>query len=61
MIPCLLQELVAGALYRALDGAGLLSQQCYTVNRGEGLAAVQSCEGLKVRAIMGKYGTYFGG
>lgn len=58
MLPCLVQELVAGALYRALDGAGLLSQQCYTVNRGEGLAAVQSCEGLKVRAMMRKVTTY---
>jgi len=40
-------ELAAGALYRGLDSLGLLSQTCWTVNRGEGLAPVQSCEGLK--------------
>jgi hypothetical protein len=39
-------ELAAGLLYRGLSGAGLLSQQCWTVNRGEGLEPVQSCEGL---------------
>ena len=40
-------ELAAGALYRGLDALGLLSQVCWTVNRGEGLDPVQSCEGLK--------------
>ena len=40
-------ELMAGSLYRGLDGAGLLSQQCWTVNRGQGLDPVRSCEGLQ--------------
>merc|ERR1719430_1005219 len=38
-------ELAAGLLYRTMDSLGLLSQQCWTVNRGEGLEPVQSCEG----------------
>ena len=40
-------ELAAGLLYRALDSMGLLTQQCWTVNRGEGLEPVQSCEGSR--------------
>jgi len=40
-------ELVLGLLYRGLDSLGLLHQQCWTVNRGEGLQPVQSCEGLR--------------
>ena len=40
-------ELFAGALYRSLNNLGLLTQQCWTVNRGDGLDPVQSCEGLK--------------
>merc|ERR1719400_2696638 len=35
-------ELAAGLLYR-----GLHTQQCWTVNRGEGLEPVQSCEGSR--------------
>ena len=40
-------ELAAGLLYRGLDSMGLLTQQCWTVNRGEGLEPVQSCEGSR--------------
>ena len=40
-------ELAAGLLYRGLDAMGLLTQQCWTVNRGEGLEPVQSCEGSR--------------
>ena len=40
-------ELFAGSLYRGLNQAGLLSQQCWTVNRGEGLEPARSCEGLQ--------------
>ena len=40
-------ELLAGSLYRSLDQLGLLSQQCWTVKRGSGLADVRSCEGLQ--------------
>jgi len=40
-------ELFAGFLYRSLDSVGLLHQQCWTVNRGEELGPVQSCEGSK--------------
>lgn len=40
-------ELMAGTLYRGLDQAGLLTQKCWTVNRGEGLEPVRSCEGLQ--------------
>ena len=40
-------ELFAGSLYRSLDQLGLLSQQCWTVKRGSGLADVRSCEGLQ--------------
>jgi len=40
-------ELAAGLLYRGLDSMGLLSQQCWQVNRGEGLEPVQSCEGSR--------------
>lgn len=38
-------ELAAGLLYRALNSTGLLSQLCWTVNRGENLEPVLSCEG----------------
>jgi len=40
-------ELAAGALYRSLNSLGFLSQQCWTVNRGQDLDPVQSCEGLQ--------------
>lgn len=40
-------EMMAGAIYRSMNSLGMLSQQCYTVNRGQGLEPVQSCEGLK--------------
>lgn len=40
-------ELFAGALYRSFNHFGLLEQQCWTVNRGEELGPVQSCEGSK--------------
>ena len=40
-------ELLAGSLYRGLNQLGLLSQQCWTVKRGSGLADVRSCEGLQ--------------
>ena len=40
-------ELFAGSLYRGLNQLGLLSQQCWTVKRGSGLADVRSCEGLQ--------------
>jgi len=40
-------ELFAGALYRSLNYMGLLNQQCWTVNRGENMGPVQSCEGSK--------------
>ena len=41
-------ELLIGAMYRGLNNFGMLKQQCWTVNRGEGLDPVQSCEGLQV-------------
>lgn len=40
-------ELLVGVLYRGLNNFGLLSETCWTVNRGQGLDPVQSCEGLK--------------
>jgi hypothetical protein len=40
-------EVFAGALYRSLDYLGVLQQQCWTVNRGENMGPVQSCEGSK--------------
>ena len=40
-------ELAAGLLYRGMNYLGMLSQQCWTVNRGEGLEPVQSCEGAQ--------------
>jgi len=40
-------ELLIGAMYRGLNNFGILKQQCWTVNRGEGLDPVQSCEGLQ--------------
>jgi len=40
-------EIFAGVLYRSMDYFGLLKQQCWTVNRGENLGPVQSCEGSK--------------
>ncbi|XP_023338051.1 probable C-mannosyltransferase DPY19L1 [Eurytemora carolleeae] len=40
-------ELVVGALYRGFNNLGLLSEVCWTVNRGKDLDPVQSCEGLK--------------
>ena len=40
-------ELAAGLLYRGLDSMGMLSEQCWTVNRGEDLEPVQSCEGSR--------------
>jgi len=40
-------EVFAGALYRSLDYLGVLQQQCWTVNRGEKMSPVQSCEGSK--------------
>jgi len=40
-------ELVIGVLYRGLNNLGVLRETCWTVNRGQDLDPVQSCEGLK--------------
>jgi len=40
-------ELIAGGLYRTFNSLGWLHMQCWTVNRGEELGPVQSCEGLQ--------------
>jgi len=40
-------ELVLGTLYRSLNSLGVLHQDCWTVNRGDNLEPVKSCEGLQ--------------
>ncbi|XP_016906193.1 probable C-mannosyltransferase DPY19L1 isoform X1 [Apis cerana] len=45
----LLPELVAGYLYHCAKNLGLISiEQCWQIERGEGLSPVTSCEGLGV-------------
>jgi len=40
-------ELVLGTLYRSLNYMGMLHQDCWTVNRGDNLEPVKSCEGMQ--------------
>ena len=40
-------ELLLSFIYRRMNSAGLLSEVCYQVNRGEGISSVPSCEGHK--------------
>jgi len=40
-------EVVIGALYRMANQSGFISQECWKVERGQGMAPVYSCEGLQ--------------